>query len=368
MNPKVIDIKVYGTETSGQQMVVKQLHSFLSRAELNYDIEQVTDVTRFIDEGIESVPAIQYQDNPVTTLTRNGAFNQSLRNIISSILKTQNFGELPQIIVPTDFSDTSINALYYGQRLATELGAVIKLLHSYEPSPQNPGDSKLIQPDFKSLRESHLQLLAKQIDVDWGSEILNAPLVGTEFHVGRPADEIIKSAKKNRAQLVVMGTTGDSKRIKKWFGSTTTKVINESPVPVLLVPRNAPFKEIKKILFVYENDHISQNSVSDLMTFGSVFSSKIQFLHIQTDKVTANNDPYIKMDVESTYGNTSHENVNLEPKDICAFLNKYVHSQEVDMIVFNARQQIIFQNLFDQSVQKEMSIHSDFPVLILKSE
>jgi nucleotide-binding universal stress UspA family protein len=53
--------------------------------------------------------------------------------------------------------------------------------------------------------------------------------------VGQPAVEIVKLAKKERAQLIVMGTRGRGAIAGVFMGSVAQGVVSTSPVPVLLV-------------------------------------------------------------------------------------------------------------------------------------
>jgi nucleotide-binding universal stress UspA family protein len=52
---------------------------------------------------------------------------------------------------------------------------------------------------------------------------------------GEPFVEIIQIAKKNSADLIVMGTHGRSGLDHILFGSTAEKVVRKSPCPVLTI-------------------------------------------------------------------------------------------------------------------------------------
>jgi nucleotide-binding universal stress UspA family protein len=54
--------------------------------------------------------------------------------------------------------------------------------------------------------------------------------------VGRPAQEIVKAARRRKADLVVIGTQGRSGASRLFFGSTTARVLRDAPVPVLAIP------------------------------------------------------------------------------------------------------------------------------------
>lgn len=54
--------------------------------------------------------------------------------------------------------------------------------------------------------------------------------------VGEPAEQILRVARELPAELIVMGTQGLGAAARFFLGSTTEKVLRESPVPVLAVP------------------------------------------------------------------------------------------------------------------------------------
>jgi nucleotide-binding universal stress UspA family protein len=57
----------------------------------------------------------------------------------------------------------------------------------------------------------------------------------TRWAVGRPGDEIVKIAKKDKAQMIVMGTHGHGILGRALLGSVAQNVITACEIPVLLV-------------------------------------------------------------------------------------------------------------------------------------
>ncbi len=59
--------------------------------------------------------------------------------------------------------------------------------------------------------------------------------VQTALAYGNPAEEILKYAKKNQVDLIIMTTHGRS-GISRWvFGSVADRILRHSPVPVLII-------------------------------------------------------------------------------------------------------------------------------------
>jgi nucleotide-binding universal stress UspA family protein len=56
-----------------------------------------------------------------------------------------------------------------------------------------------------------------------------------EWHAGEPAEQVIAVARKEGADLIVMGTHGYGVLGRAVMGSIAQRVLHDSPVPVLLV-------------------------------------------------------------------------------------------------------------------------------------
>jgi nucleotide-binding universal stress UspA family protein len=69
--------------------------------------------------------------------------------------------------------------------------------------------------------------------------------VSTNVAIGEPAEQIVRFVNEQRADLIIMASTGKS-RISRWDMNTIAdKVIKETHVPVLLIKPPAGFKETK---------------------------------------------------------------------------------------------------------------------------
>lgn len=137
---------------------------------------------------------------------------------------------LERILVPTDFSASSEQALDFAMALARDTGATLLLLHVAEPLPlySDMPYSVVQEPDLPELRQRlHSISVAAQIP--------------TERHVvvGAAADEILELAKQERADLIVMGTHGRTGLSRVLMGSVAEVVMRRAPCPVLTVKATA---------------------------------------------------------------------------------------------------------------------------------
>jgi nucleotide-binding universal stress UspA family protein len=140
-----------------------------------------------------------------------------------------------RILVPTDFSEPSAEAITTAVAFARVFQATIELLHVY-PDPvyvlPPPVDVVTFSFDMgKVLAEVERHLEAEQ-------ERVRAAGISCEKAslTGRPAPEILAHAKKTAADMIVMGTHGRSGLEHAILGSVAERVVHHAPCPVLVVP------------------------------------------------------------------------------------------------------------------------------------
>jgi nucleotide-binding universal stress UspA family protein len=134
---------------------------------------------------------------------------------------------LKQILVATDFSDTSAAAMDYGRELSRTFGASLHLLHVME----NP----FLRPtavDPQAIKSATVRRLNGRLTDD-DSAALHATAV-LEIS-DNPADAIVKYAVAHGIDLIVMGTHGRGAVAQILMGSVAEKVVRTAPCPVLTV-------------------------------------------------------------------------------------------------------------------------------------
>lgn len=137
---------------------------------------------------------------------------------------------LKKILVPHDFSDTSEAAVRYATALAHNFGAKLYLLHvsdkaKFEMATEFPLGLEGTLED--AVRERLLKILPPREQIEFKPAF--------EFRSGVPALEIVRFAKNENVDLIVMGTHGRGFVAHMVLGSVAEKVVRTAPCPVLTV-------------------------------------------------------------------------------------------------------------------------------------
>ncbi len=143
--------------------------------------------------------------------------------------------KLKRILLPTDFSDYSEQAMSYACAFAEQFDAELHILHVLQdlvavvPEPgvafPPPGDY------MGELKESANQALLQIPAADWAAD----RTIVRETRQGPPFLEIIRYAKEQEIDMIVLGTHGRGGLAHVLLGSVAEKVVRKAPCPVLTV-------------------------------------------------------------------------------------------------------------------------------------
>jgi universal stress protein A len=139
-----------------------------------------------------------------------------------------------RILAPTDFSDVSVDTVISASELARHFGADLLVAHVIPPVPTLPSDPHFnfeVPAYQEALRENAERRLREAVRslVDGGIE------ARTMVTHGDPAREIVRIARDERVDLIVIATHGLTGWQHIVFGSVAEKVVRTADRPVLTV-------------------------------------------------------------------------------------------------------------------------------------
>lgn len=139
---------------------------------------------------------------------------------------------LNKILVPTDFSEHSARAVRYGAELAAKFGAELHLLHCVEQTPILYGEGGAwISPETIVELQAAADQQLQDVPVDPSEGVT----VVRKCVDGHPFVEVIRYAKAEETDLIVIGTHGRGAIAHLLLGSVAEKVVRKAPCPVLTV-------------------------------------------------------------------------------------------------------------------------------------
>jgi nucleotide-binding universal stress UspA family protein len=139
------------------------------------------------------------------------------------------------VLVPTDFSDASECALKYGKAMARAFGASLYLVHVMEDLLAHAWAAEVYVASMPNLRDEVEKESRSRLAAMLSPEERDSLRAHVELLAGNPFVEIVRYAKAQDIDLIVMGTHGRGPIAHMLLGSVAERVVRKSPCPVLTV-------------------------------------------------------------------------------------------------------------------------------------
>lgn len=143
-----------------------------------------------------------------------------------------------RILVPTDFSPCARAAWEYAQGLAEQFGSALHLVHVLTPPPfvSDPLGARRLTLQVADLLKESAREVERALDRVPARSSVKGRVVRATV-TGTPMEAILKYVRKQRIDLVVMGTHGRGPMKRILLGSVAERVVRHSPVPVVTLRR-----------------------------------------------------------------------------------------------------------------------------------
>ena len=184
-----------------------------------------------------------------------------------------------RILFPTDFSESSNQALKHALFLAREHGAELDVLHVIRAMPGYP---EMGVPDMKPMGgEEARQHMRNQFESIEGHGAVNPQFViEEETNVGRA---ILDYAERRDADLIVLGTHGRQGVRRLLLGSEAEEVLRGAKQPVLAIRKQDPpfpAASIRRILVPVDLSDHSTAALTHAREMAVVYDAEVAVVHV----------------------------------------------------------------------------------------
>lgn len=256
------------------------------------------------------------------------------------------------VIVPVDFSDTSLNAARYAVQLLTgRYGVSMILHHVYE-------------------KASGAEEAARKLD-ELAAELRALGIVKTEILAEQGSDfiaELEKLARHRSADLIIMGITGRSAIGQTLFGSNTLKMVEQKVCPVLIIPSRCKYRDIKNVLLFSDFRNVQANTPSvPVKKVLKTFRPHLHVLNVDSSHYVALTEEYQaeKNKLKEMFDEFSPEFYFLGMHDVDDAISQFAEDKKIDFIIVVHQEQSLFSRLFVKSQAKKLAYQGATPVLAL---
>ncbi|HEY2720335.1 MAG TPA: universal stress protein [Chitinophagaceae bacterium] len=267
------------------------------------------------------------------------------------------------VIVPTDFSPTSRNAINYAVDLAKEKSANILLFHAYQiPVSMTDVPIALISvEDLQKNANNQIGELKKSLEQSTGGSIE----INTEARLGSTVDELERLCERVKPFVVIMGTSGMTGIEGVLFGSTTLSVIKHLHHPVIVVPPGKKYTSIKKLGFATDLKEVVANTPAQFIKdFVKEFHADLYVLNVHEKNSATSAFP----SEQSALLHTLLQELNpkyefIEDENLEIGIERFAEANHLDLIIAIPKKHKLVERLFRKSHTKELVVHSHLPIM-----
>ncbi len=274
---------------------------------------------------------------------------------------------MKKILFPTDFSKTANNAFIYALKMAKYIEAELIVLHVYElPIVSYEGYSSYISEVYETIELSKFENFKDYIPelrkIAEENQLEDVKM----SHVMEEGDLIFtikKLVKKEKISLIIMGTKGASGLKEVFVGTNAGALIKKVPITSLIVPAKAKFEPIKTIGFTTRFRSKDRTALKQVLDFAKMMNAKVKCLYVKT----------FDSEVKESRINKWRDDFKKEPvkffvipnEDVKQTIFDFMTSQNIDMMAMLTYKRHFLEGLFDQSLTKKLSYHSEIPLFAL---
>jgi nucleotide-binding universal stress UspA family protein len=246
---------------------------------------------------------------------------------------------MPTIIVCSNFSDTSRNALGYACSLISnrsDAGEITILLLNIYTIPANySGDGIALVTINNALNYAEEDL---HEELEWAHEQYPEVNIIGKVTTGDFIDALHEQIAEMEASLVIMGTGGQYGELWSW-DSNILQILRELPVPVLTIPPDVSYKPLLNIAFACNVKNVNQSTpfqaLKNLINFTN---SHLHIVYVSTGQIKpatieAANEALLHdrlKDLSPTY-HTLYEN------EVVSAIGKFVEDKKIQLLLVMPR-------------------------------
>lgn len=286
-----------------------------------------------------------------------------------------------KILCPVDFSDYSEIALRYAVTMARENAARLVICHAI---PQMHLAMLYADAQYFSSMEEVLRRKGEDLVEEFAAARVPPDVeFNTEVLTGNPSEEILNLGHEENADLIVLGTHGQSGFDRFIVGSVTNKILHRSEIPVLVVTKpqrnfleEDAFKpvSIERMLCPIDFEMNNSSMVPLALSIARAYQSEIDFFHV-VHKADGISWP----DQETYCLEKLRELVKPEKEEWCTagFLLKHgnpaeeilkvVEQNSVELVVMGHHGRGPVEEFFLGSVTRKVVTQSSCPVLVVRA-
>jgi nucleotide-binding universal stress UspA family protein len=278
---------------------------------------------------------------------------------------------MKRVLLPTDFSDNSWNAIKYALQLFKNEKCTFTLLNTYTP----------IIYQFEYMQASSPQLQVMEAVKETSQKKLNDLVERIESEFPNPNHVFAKISSFNTLtaeindlydgnimDIIIMGTKGASGVKEVLLGSNTVHVLNKAKCPVLAVPSEFEFETPHELLFPSDYEvNFEDRHIQPIIDIANLYNIRVNIMHVYYGEELTKAQDQNKNRLENYFKGIAHLFHNVKNQNITEAITRFQMKARINLLVMINNKHSFFENLFFKSTIKQIGFHLNVPFLVIPS-
>lgn len=268
------------------------------------------------------------------------------------------------ILIPIDFSETSMLALDHATHLAKIEDSKVILIHVLKAGSYVNILPSLSNNDVNADLRDQISAKMNAVGSDFKSRTgVNYEIVLAE---GNVASQVVDTAKELNVDLIIMGTHGVSGFQEFFMGSNAYRVVTSAMCPVLSVQSQTKEFGAKRILLPLDSSKHTRDKIKEATIMAKAFNAEVLIKAMITPN-HAEEKSIFNLKVQQTEEHFDHAGIKHSSEfiygdDIAEMTLEAAKKDKADLIVIMTEQESTTGLFMGQYAQRIVN-HSRIPVL-----
>ncbi|WP_372752629.1 universal stress protein [Mariniflexile sp.] len=274
------------------------------------------------------------------------------------------------ILLPTDFSKNSINAINYAVELYKNEVCNFYILNVQRASSFISDDMLVVNASatiyntiVDAAKKSINNIIAKIVKKHSNGNHHFEAVVDYDNFI----DSINQVSEKYNVDLIIMGTKGASGLAKVLFGSNTIKVIQRGVAPVLAIPENCKYSGLDKVGFITSFKTLYNiNDFKPLNDIIALNNSEIHIMHALCDQDATEELNKCISRLKKNFNNPVFNYLVVKNDKVFETIHEFTETKGIKMIAMLVSKHTFLERLFKTHAVETIAFATVIPFLAMK--
>ncbi|MBT8377284.1 MAG: universal stress protein [Bacteroidia bacterium] len=279
---------------------------------------------------------------------------------------------MKRILLPTDFSENSWNAIVYALQLFKDDDCTFYLLNTYTPIIYHV-EYVLINPGQFGLGDAIRQTSLDNLE-EFKSKILSdfpnsRHKIESKASFNTLISEIEDMVEEKGIDFIVMGTKGATGAKEVLFGTNTVQVIKHAKCPTIAIPEDFRFESPHEILFPADLEiNFEERHINPLKSIAQAFVARINILHVSHGYELSEAQLSNKQKLETYIKGIANLYHDVRSESVTKAIDDFQIKAKINLLVMINNKHSFFENMFFKSTLNEIGFHLKIPFLVIPSK